>query len=157
MSRRFRRPGGVHARRAESGFSLIEVLVAILILGVGVLGVAGLQLLSLQNNTSAMYRTQAVQSAYDIIDRARANRAEAYNIAIDDDAPTASNCVTSTCSRTEMRNFDLAAWRAALETTLPEGTGGIETSGGVVTVTVRWQDTRDPNAELLDIAISTGI
>ena len=141
----------------QGGFSLIEVLVAVLIVSVGVLGVAGLQLLSLQNNTSAMYRTQAIQSAYDIMDRARANRGEDYSIAIDANPPTAPNCMTQNCNPGQMRNFDLDAWREALANDLPEGTGSVVMNGSAMTVTVRWQDTRNPAAAPLEVAVTSQV
>lgn len=141
----------------QAGFTLIEVLVAVLIVSVGILGVAGLQLLSLQNNTSAMYRTQAVQSAYDIIDRARANRGQDYSIAIDANPPNAPDCMSQNCSPAQMRNFDLDRWRAALAGDLPDGTGAVEMDAGRITVTVRWRDTRNPDAAPLDIVVATQI
>ncbi|MCC5885419.1 MAG: type IV pilus modification protein PilV [Gammaproteobacteria bacterium] len=145
-------------RFQQSGFSLIEVLVAVLIVSVGVLGVAGLQLLSLQNNTSAMFRTQAIQSAYDIMDRARANRDIVYAIGMEDNPPqNPPNCETTICSPQQMRNFDIAEWRADLADTLPNGTGAIAYTGGVMTVTVRWQDTRNPAAAPLEVAVTTQI
>lgn len=143
---------------SQSGFTLIEVLVAVLIVSVGVLGVAGLQLLSLQNNTSAMFRTQAIQGAYDIMDRARANRGQNYSLAMDANTPNAAvNCEAANCNPQQMRNFDLNVWRTALANDLPLGTGAVEMAGGRMTVTVRWQDTRNPNAAPLEIAVTTQI
>ena len=55
------------------GFSMIELLVAVLVMGIGVLGITGLQMVSLQNNRGALVRAEAVQLAYDILDRIRAN------------------------------------------------------------------------------------
>lgn len=145
------------SNRLQSGFSLIEILVAVLIVSVGVLGVAGLQLLSLQNNTSAMFRTQAFQAAYGIIDRARANPGEDYSIDMDADPPTAEDCTTTDCSRTEMRDYDLASWLEELAATLPNGDGEVDVSGGTTTVTVRWQDDRDPDASPLDVSVETSM
>ena len=142
--------------RSQKGFSLIEVLVAVLIVSVGVLGVAGLQLLSLQNNTSAMYRTQAVQSAYDIMDRARANRGQDYSIGIEDAPPADPACGTD-CGPAAMRSRDLIDWRAELATALPEGTGSVVMNGGTMTVTVRWQDTRNPAAAPLELAVTSQV
>ena len=59
--------------RKQAGFSMTELLVAVLVMGVGVLGVTGLQLISLQNNQDALLRSEAVMLAYDMIDRVRAN------------------------------------------------------------------------------------
>lgn len=139
----------------QSGFTLIEVLVAVLIVSVGVLGVAGLQLLSLQNNTSALFRTQAIQAAYDIMDRARANRGQDYTLAMADDAPNAPDCMAQSCTQAQMRAYDLNEWRTALADDLPLGTGAVEMASGVVTVTVRWQDTRNPDVAPLEIAVTS--
>ena len=57
----------------NTGFTLIEVLIAMIILAVGLLGLAGLQATSLRNNQSAYNRSVATQLAYDIADRMRAN------------------------------------------------------------------------------------
>ncbi len=59
---------------SERGSSLIEVLIATLVVSVGLLGVAGIQLASLKNNQSAMERSEAVVLTYSILDRMRANR-----------------------------------------------------------------------------------
>ena len=59
----------------NAGFTLIEVLIAMLVLAVSLLGLAGLQATSLRNNQSAYNRSQATQLAYDLADRMRANAA----------------------------------------------------------------------------------
>ena len=59
--------------KKNTGFTLIEVLIAMIVLAVGLLGLAGLQATSLRNNQSAYNRIKATQLAYDIADRMRAN------------------------------------------------------------------------------------
>ncbi|NOX51847.1 MAG: type IV pilus modification protein PilV [Gammaproteobacteria bacterium] len=59
--------------KQAKGFSMLELLVAVLVMGVGVLGVTGLQMVSLQNNQDALLRGDALQQAYDILDRIRVN------------------------------------------------------------------------------------
>ena len=61
----------------QSGFTLLEVLVAMLVLAIGLLGLAGLMTSSMRDNLSASHRTQATWLAYDILDRMRANRTSA--------------------------------------------------------------------------------
>jgi type IV pilus modification protein PilV len=150
---------GRPAPGASGGFSLIEILVAVLIISVGVLGVAGLQLVSLQNNTSAMYRTQAFQAAYEIIDRARANPDEDYSIALADPVPAAPpDCEAADCTPADMRTYDIATWLTALDgppTGLPGGDGAVVVAGDTMTVTVQWRDDRDPAAQPFSVDVTT--
>jgi type IV pilus assembly protein PilV len=135
--------------RPQSGFSLIEVLIAVLVLGVGLLGLALLQSISLRNGNSAAHRTQATNLAYEMIDMIRANRPEAgnYNLirftdfaAIDPD-----NCPAPAGARWQQ---DRAIWRCAVVRALPGGEGSVEitpptaTVAGQVRVRVRWLDNR---------------
>ena len=66
-------------RRTEAGFSLIEVLVAMLILAIGLLGLAALQTLGVRFGNDAFVRTQGTTIAYDIIDKLRINRGNVTN------------------------------------------------------------------------------
>jgi len=63
--------------KKHKGFTLIEVLVSMIVLAIGLLGLAGLQMSSLRNNLSAYHRSQATQLAYDMADRMRTNIADA--------------------------------------------------------------------------------
>jgi type IV pilus assembly protein PilV len=137
------------------GFSLMEVLIAIVIVATGVLGIAGLQIVSMQNNTSALFRTQANQLAYDIIDRARANPNADYNIAIGDDAPAAPDCLNVDCDTAQMANFDLNVWLTDVTNMLPNGDASVVVAGNLFTVTVQWDDSRDGNATPVSIAVTT--
>ena len=60
--------------RGAAGFTIVEVLVALVVLSVGMLGIAGLYVVTLQSGGTAIYRTQAVNLASDMADRIRANR-----------------------------------------------------------------------------------
>lgn len=156
--------------RAVRGFSMIELLVAVLVMGIGVLGIAALQMVSLQNNRSALVRAEAVALAYDMMDRVRANpfgtpRGSAYDgLDLEEAPPTATNCMTGTCSPAQMVNFDQAVWKCQLgafneesacndwraagalppvadQPGLPNGDGAVEVEGsGIVRVTVQWTD-----------------
>lgn len=71
---------GVH--RTQGGFSLIEVMIALLVLGFGLLGLALLQTMNLRYTQSANQRTQAVNLATELIDMMRSNRSELNNYAL---------------------------------------------------------------------------
>ena len=104
----------------NSGFTLIEVLIAMLVLAVGLLGLAGLQATSLRNNQSAYHRSQATQLAYDIADRMRSNKpASNYN----NQAATNDDCITNTCTPSQMAGYDLKEWNDQLTLLLPSGEG----------------------------------
>ena len=136
----------------NTGFTLIEVLITMLIMAVGLLGLAGLQMMSLKNNQSTYNRSQATQLAYDMADRIRANMLEANNrltsVYITKNPASAlvqNECATisAACSITDMAEHDLFLWNQAVSTTLPSGIGLIEVNGNVFSITVNWDDNRD--------------
>jgi type IV pilus assembly protein PilV len=130
--------------RKQCGFTLLEVLIALLILSIGLLGLASLQTNGLRSNQMASMRTTATQLAYDIADRMRANPggvdAQNYVIAsgaADPTIPTGESCEAITCTAAQMATYDLAQWRAAART-LPGGNTSIArtVTGSVVTHTI---------------------
>jgi len=128
--------------RKQCGFTLVEVLVAVVILAIGLLGLAGLQLSSLQASQQAYLRSQATVLSQDIVERMRANRTAAlngdYDVAMADGVPTGADIATN----------DLDDWLTALDTSLPDGDGEVSVNGnGVATVSVQWTErVRDPEA-----------
>ncbi len=158
----------------QRGFSLIEVLVAVLIVGVGILGVAGLQVVSLQQNRSALLRAEALQIGNDILDRMRANPLTDYApVDLDDAPPEATNCVTDSCDRSEMAEYDIAQWKCSVNSSddsdvpydicvsfgiagsLPDGAASISKSNGVHEVTVEWAGDRAGNKSSITLRTRT--
>lgn len=115
------------------GVSLVEVLVSTVVLSIGLLGLAGLQASGLRVGQSSIYRGQAAQLAYDMVERMRVNTVHAadYELALSDAAAAGS-------SRAQL---DLQDWRRRLQA-LPGGTGSVEVSGSGATVVVQWDDSR---------------
>lgn len=124
---------------AQRGATLIEVLIAIIVLAIGLLGLALLQITSVQSNHSAYYRSQVTILASDLADRMRANRTAALGSAYVFDFPASSS--SNSVSGTQAQK-DKAEWLNALALTLPEGTGKVEKTGALVTISVRWNDNR---------------
>lgn len=124
----------------QRGVSLIEVLVTLIIISVGLLGLAAMQTRALQFNHGAYLRSQATVLASDIMDRMRLNRtvaqADGYNIAITDGKPTG----------TSRRDVDLNEWLTLLETSLPGGDGSVNCGSNRCTITVQWQESAEANA-----------
>ncbi len=143
--------------RQARGFSLLEVLVAILLVSTGVLGVAGLQVISMKNNTSALFRTQASQLAYDIIDRLRANSEGAYLIDIADDAPAAQDCMNQNCTVDEMTDYDLSQWLGEVATSLPSGDAEVTVIGSLLTVRVQWKESRSGGGAPVSVSVTTAL
>ncbi len=131
----------------HGGFTLLEVLVAIVILSIGLLGLAGLQAAGLRNNQSAYLRTIATQQAYDMADRIRANAAGAGIAAgaYDNISSTGSNpgCITGGCTPAAMAQYDAYEWNTANASLLPAGKGTVtRVAANRFTITVMWDDAR---------------
>lgn len=119
----------------QTGFSLLEVLVTLVVLSLGILGLVGLLSAALKNGHSALLRAQAAQYAYDMADRMRASRAAAvgghYNRTLSDAAPSGSS----------LADLDRRGWLGQLAS-LPEGAGAIQVAAsGDASITVRWNET----------------
>lgn len=132
----------------QSGFTLLEVLVAMLVLSIGLLGLAGLMASSMRNNQSAYHSTQATWLAYDILDRMRANNAVAlaggYSTASALGSPAA--CSTAAPSGSVAAQ-DIAGWKNMIACALPVGDGAITVTPAnrQVRITVQWNDSRATN------------
>ena len=129
----------INFRPAQRGATLIEVLIAIVVLSIGLLGLAGLQVTSIQSNYSAYYRSQATVLAYDYADRMRTNRTAALTMSSDSSFPSSSS--TNSVSGSQSAK-DKAQWLNTLALTLPDGTGQVQRNGTQITISVRWNDNR---------------
>lgn len=114
--------------KRQRGVSLLEVLISVVVLTVGLLGLAGLQAVSLKNNTSAYQRGLASMMAYDVIDRIRA------------DLP---NCANYAVGMASDGAGDVKNWKDGVKAALPGGSASIVLAGGTITVAIQWDDNRD--------------
>jgi len=128
--------------RACRGTSLMEVLVTVVVLSVGLLGLAGLQAAGQRNAHHAYLRSQAVVLAYDILDRMRANpagvRAGAYD-AIGGPVPD-PGCIQVGCAPGQLAQHDAHEWQQAIRTQLPGGSGTVSRSGTRFQILVAWDE-----------------
>jgi type IV pilus assembly protein PilV len=154
------RPRFPAGRQAAAGFTLVEVLVALLVLSIGLLGLAALQLTSLSLNTDSYLRTQATFFAYDIVDKMRLNPAGVtsgnYDVAVSGDAAgkissyqscVASSCKctgTSTCDAGNLALNELGAWYLKMDEVLPGSSSKRATITrdltNLVTITINWSE-----------------
>lgn len=125
----------VERARYQRGVTLIEILVTLLVLAVGLMGLAALQGFSLQAGQISYLRTQATNIGYEVADFARANRSIA------------------SAGFLEALADDLAAAR------LPQGVASVDFNNGTgeLTVTVTWLDDRGPDQETVTFPVTTRI
>ena len=140
-----------NAPGAMLGFSMLELLVAMLVVGVGVLGVLGLGMASLQQARSAASQAEAVRLAGDLVERIRANPAglAAGAYALAGDAPAAPDCTSRHCTPAQIAAADLRAWSCALGAAEPgecpspiaaQAEVAVEVATGQVMIAIAWRD-----------------
>lgn len=136
---------------------MIELLVAVIILAIGILGVAGLQTTGVKNNYSAMQRTQAVYLAQQFAEIVRSNPAQLdagyfgnggttaeATIYPKSPAPTkTAACYAAGCSSAQMVASQLVDWKANLEDLLPNGTATVYRKGDLFRIQINWADKKD--------------
>lgn len=142
--RRGARPRASGKRSAEAAFGLVETLVALLVISLGLLGIAALFGQGLLANRVALERTQAIHLAADMAERIRANRlgGDAYSA-----APADRGCDGAgapSCSPRQLAEHDLHGWHARVAAALPGGIGSVAVSGAAptrYTIRVAWRET----------------
>jgi type IV pilus assembly protein PilV len=148
------------SQRAERGATMIEILVAILIFSVGLLGIASTQTMGLTNTQSALNRSYATQLSYDLIDIMRLNPQQVAAgtfdgyITIDGtgDNPlgyaTVNGCTEAGtgCTELELAEHELELWRLKILSMLPDGQARIDLENAaenIYRVTLTWQDIKN--------------
>jgi type IV pilus assembly protein PilV len=137
---------------------MIEMLVALVVLSIGMLGVAGLFVISLRSGSSSVSRMQAVNLASDIADRIRANRRAGVDYTVAgvaaDDKCTGASAVS--CTPTEMAANDVYLWKRQIANAFPGGTasgtityvpGTSALDPSTYTITIAWSEQAQSSAE----------
>jgi len=125
----------------QRGVSLLEVLVSIIVIAIGLLGLAGLQMTTLKNGNTAYFRSQATMLSYDILDSMRANRtgpngalSGKYNIGIGTAASGAGG----------VAGADVTAWKQNIARSIPAGDGSVTVDiAGNTTIVIQWDGDGD--------------
>jgi type IV pilus assembly protein PilV len=149
----------------QKGTTLMEVLVSLLVLSFGLLGMAGVQGVSLRGNQAAYYRTMATTLSGDIVERMRANIAAVDAGSYDDvvGGATASCFTAAGCTGAQMAAQDVLDWTAAVAAALPLGAAVVcvdstptdgtaaanacDGTGDIYAIKLWWDDDRDGTAD----------
>lgn len=143
--------GEKSAENKNRGVGLIEVLISLLIITIGILGMAGVHSSSLQYNQSSYVQSQATFLATDMLDRIQANSSLAkggtsYQVGLDDlefsqciESSYPTNCEAGSCTPQEMAAYDILQWKFQLACQIPGSKGAVTfvDSGDVRTYTIR--------------------
>lgn len=166
-------------KRVQRGATMIEVLIAILIFSVGLLGIASTQTMGLTNTQSALNRSIATQLAYDLVDIMRLNQdvvelGAFANGGLFDSYQTISNAgvqnpsnyalvddcndATKGCTAVQLAQTELESWRQKIVRSLPDGQARVDLANaaeGLFTVVMTWKDIKSGAAiEANDAAIA---
>lgn len=130
-------PRQISAPRHAHGMSMIEVMVSVLVLAVGLLGIAAMQSLALRGGQGSLESSQAVMASNSIIESMRANRTDDYNLG--------KTCSATDVTGASLKANDQRAWIAGLKATIGDNDktcGQITGCPNACVVTVFWDDSR---------------
>ena len=124
---------------------MLEILVALFILSVGLLGLASLQIASIKNINNAQFHSLATEYAYDMAERMRSNRAAVISGDYDNVVSTVTDPGCTVCSTSGMAQFDAYQWNQKIQSDvktggLPEGVGTVNKNGDVFNITIAWKE-----------------
>ncbi len=137
--------------RRQKGATMIEVLVTIIILAVGFLGLASMQMLSVKNVNNSQYRSLATIYAYDMAERMRSNKAGVSAGAYDGVDGNESDPGCTACTSTQVAQRDAYEWNQEIKNSLdfddasksfglPNGVGTVTKDGDLHKIKISWYE-----------------
>ena len=147
----------------QAGFTLVESMVALVVLSVGMIGVAALHGQGLGAGRSAQFRTIAINLTADMADRIRVNRLAGAAYA---GAPANNNCDPTggpavDCTPAQMAAHDLFVWNQQVQNSLPGGQWVLAFNAGTnpptYTISTQWDEVGEPNPIQHQIALQMPI
>ena len=132
----------MHSRKRQAGYTLVEVMVAVAILGIGVVGLVGLQAESARYQNATHHQTLATLLARDLAECIRANPDAAKDgDYVGNGTGSNADCVSGTCTPSQLAAFDLAAWRQRARDRLPSAWVDSSRNGATYTLRIGWGNT----------------
>lgn len=127
--------------RGQAGVTMIEVLIALLIFAIGLLGVAGMQTLALKSTNNSNARTLINMHAYEIAERMRANMPAAQDGKYDGISAVGgvTDCRPS-CTPTQLAALDGDEWITNLQSDVPSATASVAYANGTASITINWTE-----------------
>src|SRR3569623_1266887 len=129
-----------HRGNLQQGFSLFVVLITVVVLSIGLLGLAGLQFAGMRAANDAQEHTYAALLAQDIAERLRANRGSRYDaVSL---AATTADCVTNYCDSASMKDFDRGQWYSAVYGGVPLPIASVRVNvcaPNNIKITIQWR------------------
>ena len=116
--------------KSQRGITLLESLIAIVVMALGILGIVGVQMRTLADTQTTVRRAQAIRLIEDLSERMKVNPNSLADISgyVTDwsNTPTSSvDCKTSTCNHSDLANYDTAQWKASVTSMLPNGDANV--------------------------------
>jgi len=155
----------------QRGFALLESLIAIVVMALGILGILGLQMRTLTNTQTSLYRAQAIRLIEDFNERLMANpnaflSTDSYITGWKNTPSSQIDCNTTACGHAELAAFDIARWKAQVGSTLPNGNANVfytedepqADNRRQLGVMISWRENESSNADdyLTPLNASTG-
>ena len=149
-----------NAMQRSRGFTLLEVLIALIIMAIGSLGLGQLQLISLKNNQSSYFRSQANLLAVDMMDRMRINSTVAH-LYLGTVVGTAAQCTqcqdpSTPCLPSQIVALDLCVWQVQLAKLRTGATAVVSKNNGVYSISISWDDLA-ANAGLMTVVSNPNV
>ena len=130
----------MYLKNRQQGVSLVESMIALLVISIGLLGIAALQITAMKQNSSALNHSQAVWVGYNMADRIRANVAQFATYAgVDTNSTYTQDCMSGPCTNAQMVTSDAAEWSTQVKN-LPGGRGLVTGTATRLVVSVMWDD-----------------
>lgn len=157
-------------QKSQKGFSLIESLIAMVVMALGLLGVVGVQMRTLADTQTGVRRAQAIRLIEDLSERAKVNPSalaniNEYVIGFGSAGTPTKSCKTGSCNSSELAQYDISTWKQAVADTLPLGDASVFLSADEATpgnqrqlgVMISWRENEnDPAAAAIFTPDSTG-